>query len=100
MLYIVCVCVYRHIYSKMETTRPNCLCHLFHLDLMKKNKTKTKIALQALLQTRAQFQDNPKRWCNESWLSWNGVTQIFPFPSFAYQAAKFDFFLVWNYYCC
>ena len=64
-IHSVCVCVYRHIYSKMETTRPNC--HLFHLDLMKKNKTKTKIALQALLlQTRAQFQDNPKRWCNES----------------------------------
>lgn len=71
----------------MEITEPNFLYHLFHLDLMKKtpkqnkqNKnpikpTKPKIALQALLlQTWAEFQDNPKRLCNESWLSWNGMT--------------------------
>lgn len=96
------VCVYISVYSQVETTEPNCLYHLFHLDLMKKKTpNKTKMALQALLlQTWAEFQDNPERWCNESWQSWSGVTHIFPFPSFAYQAAKFDFFLVWNYYCC
>lgn len=36
MIYILCVCIY--IYNKMVTTEPNCLYHLFHLDLMKKKK--------------------------------------------------------------